>query len=529
MSVLPEMCVRSISRNAAKICLLKTALALHCLRMLSPGLLMSDQISAYWEKDIAELAGSSDESEEGREEEVEEAGVPEPMEPGDEKDDDIEAKALGIGEKPLQVVRSERLRIFLQLVNEKVQSGRAETLSPIESEEEYQLIVRANKFSAEIEDEINELHKRIKEIYGKKFPELESIIFTPADYVKVVKAIGNATDISGVNLQGILTPTIIMTINMTASVSLTKLLPPEVLAEVLQGCDDVLSLEDSKTQILAFVESRMQYIAPNLSALLGPNIAAKLMAAAGGLDRLSRIAACNMQILGAKKKHSAGFSSSSTLPHTGFLFYSAIVQQAPMDLRMKASRVLAGRVALCSRMDYFHEEQAGAQGQLYKEEILKKIEKWQEPPPPKQIKPLTAPILIPKKKRGGKRARKIKEKTAMTEIRKFQNRMKFGEPEPEFRETGKGFGMLGLDGTGAVRLTKSKQQLKVSKKMMKGVQSNRPFQSGLATSLAFTPVQGIELEDPNARAEKSRTHERYFSITAPLTDRKKPRVDPEPG
>ncbi|KAJ4453481.1 putative U4/U6 small nuclear ribonucleoprotein Prp31 [Paratrimastix pyriformis] len=321
----------------------------------------------------------------------------------------------------------------------------------------------------------------------------------------------------------------------------------------------------------------MQFIAPNLSALVGPNIAAKLMAAAGGLDKLSRIPACNLQlsripacnlqnpriicknpaaqqdarmqppdkhnlgiipacnlqILGAKKRHSAGFSTAATLPHTGYVFSSAVVQQAPSDLRMKASRVLAGRVALCSRLDYFHDQPEGGQGLEYKEEILKKIEKWQEPPPPKQIKPLAPPIAVPKKKRGGKRARKMKEKTAMTDVRKFQNRIKFGQAEDEYSNTGKGFGMLGQEGS-AVRITTSaKQQLKVSKKFMKGnkgLANPGRATSGLATSLAFTPVQGIELENPNARAEKVRkANERYFSLDAPLvSDRLKRSRSDEP-
>jgi len=46
----------------------------------------------------------------------------------------------------------------------------------------------------------------------------------------------------------------------------------------------------------------------------------------------------------------------------------------------------------------------------------------------------------------------------MTDMRKLQNRVKFGEPEMEFRDTGKGFGMMGIEGSGSVRLTKSTKQ-----------------------------------------------------------------------
>jgi hypothetical protein len=43
-----------------------------------------------------------------------------------------------------------------------------------------------------------------------------------------------------------------------------------------------------------------------------------------------------------------------------------------------------------------------------KEEMMKKIEKWQEPPPAKTAKVLPVPDAEMKKKRGGKRYRKMK-------------------------------------------------------------------------------------------------------------------------
>jgi len=43
-----------------------------------------------------------------------------------------------------------------------------------------------------------------------------------------------------------------------------------------------------------------------------------------------------------------------------------------------------------------------------KEEMVKKIEKWQEPPPAKTVKVLPVPDAEIKKKRGGKRYRKMK-------------------------------------------------------------------------------------------------------------------------
>ena len=51
--------------------------------------------------------------------------------------------------------------------------------------------------------------------------------------------------------------------------------------------------------------------------------------AAGGLTNLSKMPACNVMIVGAQKKTLSGFSSTSIIPHTGFIYYSEIVQKVP--------------------------------------------------------------------------------------------------------------------------------------------------------------------------------------------------------
>lgn len=45
----------------------------------------------------------------------------------------------------------------------------------------------------------------------------------------------------------------------------------------MEACDIALELDRHKTTIYSYVESRMTFIAPNLSILVGAPIAAKLM------------------------------------------------------------------------------------------------------------------------------------------------------------------------------------------------------------------------------------------------------------
>ncbi|MBJ7883317.1 hypothetical protein, partial [Gelidibacter salicanalis] len=78
-------------------------------------------------------------------------------------------------------------------------------------------------------------------------------------------------------------------------------------------CDMAVQLNESKAEILRFVESRMTFIAPNLSAIVGASTAAKLMGAAGGLTPLSKMPSGYVALLGQQKKSTTGFSQRTTL------------------------------------------------------------------------------------------------------------------------------------------------------------------------------------------------------------------------
>lgn len=90
---------------------------------------------------------------------------------------------------------------------------------------------------------------------------------------------------------------------------------------------------------------------------------------------------------------------------------------------------------LAARVDACHESTDGQIGRQFREEIEKKLDKLQEPPPVKFVKPLPKPVDPGRKKRGGKRVRKMKERYAITEFRKQANRMNFGDVSIVFFKT----------------------------------------------------------------------------------------------
>ncbi|KAJ8979063.1 hypothetical protein NQ317_005744 [Molorchus minor] len=264
-----------------------------------------------------------------------------------------------------------------------------------------------------------------------------------------------------------------------------------------------------------------------MSVILGASIAAKIMGVAGGLTRLSKIPACNVLLLGQQKKSLIG---TTTLPHTGFVYYADIVQNTPPDLRRKAARLVATKCTLAARVDACHESADGRIGRQLRDEIERKLDKLQEPPPVKFVKPLPKPIDQSKKKKGGKRVRKMKERYALTEFRKHANRMNFADIEDDAYQEDLGYtrGTLGKAGTGRIRLPQvdEKTKVRISKTLQKNLQKQQIWGgsttvkkqiSGTASSVAFTPLQGLESVNPQAAEVKvNEANAKYFSNTSVL-------------
>ncbi|TPX37228.1 hypothetical protein SmJEL517_g00854 [Synchytrium microbalum] len=404
------------------------------------------------------------------------------------------------------VATNSRMRSILQKIDVAKAVPRREAIEggAVEDDPEYPLIVAANNLTADIDTEMIRITKFIRDKYAPKFPELETLIVNPLDYVRTVKAIGNEMDLTQVDLQSFLPTATVMVVTVTATTSNGKPLPAAQLDTVVQACDMVAELDVGKRKILDYVESRMGFVAPNLSALVGSATAAKLMGAAGGLTALSKIPGCNIKVLGATRKVNTGLSILGQGRHAGFLSQADFILRIPSEYRNKAVQFAADKCALIARIDCARACPDGSQGKTMREEVDRKIERLQEPPPGKHTKALPVPAEGPKKRRGGRRARKQKEGMQMTELRKQQNRMSFGVAEEEIGQqfgSTKGMGLVG-GAPGKIRAAVADKKVKVSfnqKKYAKFNQGSSGATSGLSSSLAFTPVQGLELENPEAR------------------------------
>ncbi|KAG6878120.1 hypothetical protein C0993_012124 [Termitomyces sp. T159_Od127] len=483
--------------------------------------------------------GEDGEDDEGDNQEIGALVLEGGVKPAEELDaEDVQQMELGNIADVTKIAKLEGSKRMAEILNdiEKYQanpSTAAVMALPAHLNPEYNVIVQANNLSVDVDNEILVVNKFIRDHYASKFPELEQLVTDPVMFNRSVRVLGNHEvrsfsfppvnlaftfykDPTKVDLNGILPPALIMSIFMTATTTSGKPLADSEWGAVERACDLSDRLEEAKkkvffhsdrlvpfqheAQIFMYVSSRMNMLAPNISAIVGTTTAAKLLGVAGGLAGLAKMPSCNVHLLGAQKKIAAGFSSATQKRHTGFIFQCELVTHTPPEYQLKVQRTIGAKTVLAARMDLERQRRDGSYGETLRDKIEKHIDRLAAPPPSKVIKALPIPNDGPKKRRGGKRARKAKEAYAQTELRKLQNRMAFGEAEEEvgaFDQT-KGMGMIGV-GTGKVRagLGEAKSRAKLSKaNKLRTAAITRSAQlngsaSGTATSLSVTPAQGV--------------------------------------
>ena len=112
----------------------------------------------------------------------------------------------------------------------------------------------------------------------------------------------------------------------------------------------VVSLADEAEDLRSFIEQRTPAVAPNLAAMAGPVLAARLIALAGGLKQLARMPSGTVQVLGAEDALFAHLRGHADSPKHGIIFVHEYVGGTHPDERGSAARALAGKLSIAARV-----------------------------------------------------------------------------------------------------------------------------------------------------------------------------------
>ena len=210
----------------------------------------------------------------------------------------------------------------------------------------------------QLDKDINTFSMRIKEWFSWHFPELARIVTDNTAYAKAVKLIQNKRNISE-EMKGDLTEVLnseemAQDIIEAAKISMGQEITEMDCIQVNLFTDKVISLAEFRTNLAEYLKNRMSLVAPNLSALVGDVVGARLIAQAGSLLTLAKYPASTVQILGAEKALFRALKTHSNTPKYGILYHSTFIGRAGLENKGKISRYLANKCSLASRIDAFY-------------------------------------------------------------------------------------------------------------------------------------------------------------------------------
>ena len=194
------------------------------------------------------------------------------------------------------------------------------------------LVMQAIANINELDKISNTMTKRLREWYSLYYPELSEEIENHEKYVQMVLEQDRDSKTFGADLD-------------TCDVEEMKLLAGRIT-----------SLYALRKQHELYLQKIMEKYCPNLLELAGATIAARLIELGKGLKHLALLPASTVQLLGAEKALFRHLKTGSRSPKYGVIINHPLIQNAKRDKRGKAARMLADKLSLCARLDFFKGE-----------------------------------------------------------------------------------------------------------------------------------------------------------------------------
>ncbi|KAG1753169.1 hypothetical protein EDB19DRAFT_1667732 [Suillus lakei] len=213
------------------------------------------------------------------------------------------------------------------------------------------MIVQAIALLDDLDKEINIYSMRVKEWYGWHFPEMGKIIVDNLAYAKVVRTMGFRTNAVTTAFETILPEDLEAVLKAAAEISMGTEISDTDIQHIHALCDQVISITAYRAQLAEYLRNRMNAVAPNLTALVGDLVGARLISHAGSLLSLAKHPASTVQILGAEKALFRALKTKHDTPKYGLIYHASLIGQAPPKLKGKMARMVATKAALSIRVD----------------------------------------------------------------------------------------------------------------------------------------------------------------------------------
>jgi nucleolar protein 56 len=251
------------------------------------------------------------------------------------------------------------------------------------------MIIQSIALLDTLDKDINTFSMRVKEWYGWHFPELVKICTDNYKYARMIKGIKVKTSLSEESidmLQEILDDDegLARQVLEASKTSMGYDVSEVDMTNVLTFAERVINLEEYRQRLREYLNSRMHSVAPNLSALVGEVVGARLISHAGSLTNLAKYPASTVQILGAEKALFRALKTKGNTPKYGLIFHSSFIGRASQKNKGRISRYLANKCTIASRIDCFSENLTSVFGSKLKEQVEERLAFYDSGVPPRK-------------------------------------------------------------------------------------------------------------------------------------------------
>jgi nucleolar protein 56 len=228
---------------------------------------------------------------------------------------------------------------------------------------------------------------RLRENYGWHFPELAKIVSNNESYAKLVLVIGNKARLTDDDLHDLAAIVdddegVAQAIIKAARTSMGRDLSEADMEIVMAFAKRTASLAAYRKSLSSYLGSRMGTVAPNLAALIGDTVGARLISKAGSLTNLSKYPASTVQILGAEKALFRALKTKGNTPKYGLIYHSSFIGRTGAKSKGRISRFLANKCSIASRIDNFSEAPTSKFGEALRRQVDERIEFYATGAPP---------------------------------------------------------------------------------------------------------------------------------------------------
>ncbi|KAJ8395558.1 hypothetical protein AAFF_G00030390 [Aldrovandia affinis] len=285
------------------------------------------------------------------------------------------------------------------------------------------MIIQSIALLDQLDKDINTFSMRVREWYGYHFPELVKIVPDNSTYCRMTRLIGNRKELSEESLEGmeevVMDSAKAQAILEASRSSMGMDISPIDLINIESFSNRVISLAEYKQELQEYLRSKMGQVAPNLAALIGEVVGARLISHAGSLTNLAKYPASTVQILGAEKALFRALKTKGNTPKYGLIFHSTFIGRAAAKNKGRISRYLANKCSIASRIDCFSEVPTSVFGDKLRDQVEERLSFYETGEAPRK----NLDVMKEAVKEAGEVATEIKRKLEKKE-KKRQKREK---------------------------------------------------------------------------------------------------------